>query len=389
MLERSLASLINRRLEQFPCLALVGPRQVGKTTLARSVVDARGGGALYLDLENPADRRRLDDPTAFLSAHRDKLVVLDEIHRAPDIFAVLRGQIDERRRGGRANGHFLVLGSASLDLLKQSSESLAGRITFLELRPLQPLELDDREPDRLWVRGGFPDSYLAEDDEVSFAWRASFIRSYLERDIPQFGIRIPGETLERFWTMLAHSQGALLNAQKLASSLGVSWHTANHYLGLMVDLLLVRRLQPWATNTKKRLVKSPKVYVRDSGLLHAVLNIPNRHELLGHPVAGPSWEGHVVEALIAAAPTSARPYFYRTATGHELDLVIELTASKRWAFEIKRSSAPNVEKSLHIASRDVGAQRCILVYPGIEAYPGPQGVEVMPLREALGALRDA
>ncbi len=388
MLHRDLQTLVGKRLEQFPCVALLGPRQVGKTTLARTIAAEREEPSLYLDLENPSDRRRLDDAPAFLSQHQDKLVVLDEIHRVPELFEILRGQIDDRRRAGRQHGHFLVLGSANLDLLKQSSESLAGRITHLELRPLQPQELDDAgSMERLWVRGGFPGSFLTPDDEASFAWRLSFIRSYLERDIPQFGIRIPAETLERFWTMLAHGQASLLNAQRLSSSLGVSWHTVTHYLDLMVDLLLVRRLQPWANNTKKRLVKSPKLYVRDSGLLHALLNLPNLHEILGHSVAGPSWEGHAIEALIAAAPTGTKPYFYRSATGHEIDLVLELSASKRWAIEIKRSSAPKLEPGFHLAADHLKADRRLLVYPGVEPFPAPGGVEVMPLLDAVAALR--
>jgi hypothetical protein len=360
---------------------------VGKTTLARALAPEEKG-TIYLDLENPADQRRLDDPIAFLSAHGDRLVILDEIHRAPEIFTVLRSQIDERRRQGRKAGHFLILGSASLELLKQSSESLAGRIAHLELPPLQVQEVPEDQSQQLWVRGGFPDSFLAADDEASFAWRQAFIRSYLERDIPQFGIRVPALTLERFWTMLAHSQGGLLNAQRLAASLGVAWHSAAHYLDLMVDLLLIRRLQPWSSNEGKRLVKSPKIYVRDSGLLHALLNLPTLHDLLGHPVAGESWEGHAIEAILAAAP-SARAYFYRTATGAELDLVLEFSATRRWAFEFKRSLAPQVGKGFHIACDDIDASRRILVYPGQEAFPAKGSIEVMPLLEAVSAVNQS
>lgn len=390
MIHRPIEDLVQLRLDQFPCVAILGPRQVGKTTLAQSIVAQRGSSAIYLDLENPADRRRLDDPRAFLEAQDGKLVVLDEIHRLPEIFTVLRGVIDDRRRNGQRAGHFLILGSAALDLLKQSSESLAGRIVHIEMPPFQPQDLPAADPatlDALWVRGGFPDSFLATTDAASFVWRQAFIRSYLERDIPQFGLRIPTETLERFWTMLAHTQGGLLNAQRLASSLGVNWHTAQHYLDLMVDLLLVRRLQPWASNTGKRLVKSPKVYVRDPGLLHTLLNIPTAHDLLGHPVAGASWEGYAIEALIAAAPPTARPYFYRTATGTELDLVLEFSATRRWAFECTRSSAPQVSKGVHLACEDVQAERRILVYTGTLSYPGAGGIEVMPLLDAIAAVR--
>ena len=375
-------SLVLKRLDQNPCVALLGPRQVGKTTLARAIADDLPGRAIYLDLGNPADRRRLDDAPAYLAAQSDKLVVLDEIRRAPALFEILRGQIDARRRAGRAAGHFLILGSAALDLLKQSSESLAGRIVHVEMWPLQPQEVASQGRgalERPWLRGGF----LAADEEASFTWRRAFIRGYLEREIPQFGLRVPAETLERFWTMLAHSQGGLLNAQRLAASLGVTWHTTAHYLDLMVDLLLVRRLQPWAANTGKRLTRSPKVHVRDSGLLHALLNLPTLDDLPGHPVAG---QGHAIEAILAAAPSSARAYHYRTATGQELDLVLQLSASRRWVLEFKKSSAPAVERGFHIAADDIAAERRILVYPGSEAWPASGGVEVMPLLDAVGAV---
>jgi len=389
MIDRQLKALVLKRLAQFPCVALLGPRQVGKTTLARAIADELPGQAIYLDLENPAHRRRLDDPAAYLGAHDDKLVVLDEIHRAPALFEVLRGQIDERRRMGRPAGHFLILGSAALDLLKQASESLAGRILPIEMWPLLPQEVGGQglgALDRVWVRGGFPGSFLAPDEEASFTWRRAFLRSYLERDIPQFGVRVPAETLERFWTMLAHGQGGLLNAQRLAASLGVTWHTAAHYLDLMVDLLLVRRLQPWAANTGKRLVKSPKVYVRDSGLLHTLLGLPTLDDVLGHPVAGPSWEGHAIEAILAAAPASARAYHYRSAVGHEIDLVLEFSASRRWALAFKKSSAPHVEKGFHIACEALRAERRFLVYPGAEAWPASGGVEVKALLGAVAAV---
>ncbi|MDE2264907.1 MAG: ATP-binding protein, partial [Alphaproteobacteria bacterium] len=306
MIPRHLKPTLEDRLRQFPAVALLGPRQSGKTTLALEVAEERGDKAIYLDLENPADRRRLDDPVAYLRAQRGRLVILDEIHRVPEIFAMLRSEIDARRRAGEKAGQFLILGSAALDLLRQSSESLAGRISFLELMPFQPQEVLPIEgadaADKLWLRGGFPSSFLAGSDHESGLWRAAFIRSYLERDIPQFGVRVPAETIERFWTMLAHTQGGLFNAQRLAQSLGVGWHAVSHYLGLLVDLLLVRRLSPWTANIGKRLVKSPKIYLRDSGLLHSLLNLPTLNDVLGHPVAGASWEGFAIEAIIAAAP---------------------------------------------------------------------------------------
>lgn len=387
MIPRLLKPTLENRLKQFPAVALFGPRQSGKTTLAVELAEEHREGAVYLDLENPADRRRLDDPVAYLRSQRGRLVVLDEIHRVPEIFSLLRSEIDARRRAGEKSGQFLILGSAALDLLRQSSESLAGRINFLELTPLQPQEVLPAEgadaADKLWVRGGFPSSFLAESDTESGLWRSAFIRSYLERDIPQFGVRVPAETIERFWTMLAHTQGGLFNGHRLAQSLGVGWHAVSHYLDLLVDLLLVRRLSPWTANVGKRLVKSPKIYLRDSGLLHSLLNLPTLNDVLGHPVAGASWEGFALEALLAAAPDGAKPYFYRSAAGHEIDLVLELSASRRWAYEFKKSLSPTVEKGFHIACADIKAERRILVYPGQDSYPGSGGVEVMSLRDAV------
>ncbi|MBV9991674.1 MAG: ATP-binding protein [Alphaproteobacteria bacterium] len=388
MIPRALYPELDIRLRQFPAVALLGPRQSGKTTLALELARHRKKEAVYLDLENPADRRRLDDPLAYLYAQRGRLVILDEIHRMPEIFAVLRSEIDARRRAGEKAGQFLVLGSAALDLLRQSSESLAGRVDFLELTPLQPQEVAAAEIDRLWLRGGFPDSFLSDTDAESSRWRQAFIRSYLERDIPQFGIRVPAETIERFWTMLAHTQAALFNAQRFAHSLGVGGHAVAHYLGILVDLLLVRRLQPWTANLGKRLVKSPKIYLRDSGMLHALLNLPTLNDVLGHPVAGASWEGFALEAVLAAAPDGANPYFYRSAAGQEIDLVLELSASRRWAFEFKKSLSPAVEKGFHIACDDIKAERRILVYPGRDTYPGTNGVEVMPLLSAARSAAD-
>jgi uncharacterized protein len=277
-----------------------GPRQVGKTTLAHAV--AKGRSSVYLDLESPRDRAKLSDPALFLAQHEESLVILDEVQRVPDVFQVLRGVIDAGRRRQRGTGRFLLLGSASMDLLSQSGESLAGRIAYLELGPFDPLEVARDQCHALWTRGGFPGSFLAESDAESSVWRENFVRTYLERDIPQLGPRVPAETLRRFWTMLAHSQAGLLNAAALARALAVDGKTVTRYLDLLVDLLLVRRLQPYQANAGKRLVKSPKVYVRDSGLVHSLLRVDTLDQLLGHPVAGPSWEGFVIEALLRPAP---------------------------------------------------------------------------------------
>lgn len=403
MITRRISPVLVERLAEAPAVALIGPRQVGKTTLARAIGDARGAGALYLDLEQPQDRARLADPAAYLALHADKLVILDEIHRAPEIFDVLRGQIDARRRAGRPSGHFLILGSAALPLLRQSSESLAGRIAYLEMTPLLPLEIAGEAsaaPDdaalpapllpapllQLWLRGGFPSSYLAASDAASLRWRLAFIRSYLERDIPQFGVRVPAATLERFWTMLAHVHGGLLNAQQLAGSLGVAWHTASHYLNLMEDLLLIRRLPPYAANVGKRLVKSPKLYIRDAGLLHALLGLRNFDDLLGHPVAGASFEGLAIETLIAAQPDGAKAFFYRTQAGAEIDLVIELGPRRLAAIEIKSSTAPTVSRGFHAGCADLKPVARWVVYPGREAFPLGDGVEAIGLGDAVRRL---
>ncbi|MBP6011322.1 MAG: ATP-binding protein [Alphaproteobacteria bacterium] len=389
MIPRLLEHELNQRLKQFPAVALIGPRQSGKTTLAMAVAQERKGKAVYLDLETPADRRKLADPQSYLEAHRGELIVLDEIRRAPELFTILRGEIDARRRSGEKAGQFLILGSAAFDLLRQSSESLAGRIDFLELTPFLPQEIaaanSTKQLDTLWSRGGFPQSFLAASDAESNRWRQAFTRSYLERDIPQFGIRVPAETLERFWTMLAHTHGALMNAQRLAQSLGVSWGSVAHYLDLMGDLLLLRRLRPWSANTGKRLVKSPKIYLRDSGLLHALLNLPTIDDVLGHPISGESWEGFVIEALIAAAPPGTKPYFYRSAAGQEVDLVLEFSATRRWAIEIKKSSAPTIERGFHVAANDLKAKRKLLIYPGHQPYKNGD-VEILPLLKAVEAV---
>jgi len=384
MIVRHQIENLRQTLNRSPAVALIGARQVGKTTLAREV--AEGRSSIYLDLEKASHRAQLSDPEAFLTQHLDKLVVLDEIHRAPEIFATLRSLIDEGRRSGRKNGLYLLLGSASLDLLKQSSESLAGRISYLDLGPFDIHETGPEHINRLWVRGGFPDSYLAQSDDISLAWREDFIRTYLERDVQQFGFQIPAETLRRLWTMIAHQQGGLLNAAKLAQSLGVSSPTVSRYIDLLVDLLLVRRLLPWHTNSKKRLVKSPKIYVRDSGLVHALLRTGTLDDLLAHPVAGGSWEGMVVENL--ASSLSLRPDqlgFYRSSGGAEIDIIV---AGKKGpvAIEVKRSSAPKVSRGFLSACEDIAPVSAFVVYPGRDRFPLGNGIHAIGLSDLIYAL---
>ncbi|MFO1054704.1 MAG: ATP-binding protein [Planctomycetota bacterium] len=378
MIPRRLLSAVLSALDEVPAVALLGPRQVGKTTLALDV--ARSRSSVYLDLESDADRAKLAEPELYLAQHRDKLVILDEIHRAPELFRSLRGIIDAGRREGRGVGRFLVLGSASIELLRQSSESLAGRIRYLELASLDASEVGRDRLDALWLRGGFPESLLATSDPASFRWRVDFIRSYLERDIPQLGPRIPAETLRRLWTMLAHQQGGLLNAAALARALAVDGKTVASYLDLLVDLLLVRRLPPWHGNVRKRLVKSPKIYVRDSGIVHALLGIGDGEGLLAHPVSGGSWEGLAIESLIAAAPTGTEAFFFRTSAGAEIDLLLKLPDRPAvWAIEIKRGLAPRVEKGFHLACETIRPEKRSVVYGGVERLPLAHGVEAVPL----------
>jgi len=392
VIARHAQSQVGELLTRFPAVALLGPRQVGKTTLALEIAEAAGTQALYLDLERPSDRAKLADPEQYLAAQEGRLVVLDEVQRLPGLFEVLRSLIDQRRQKGLRTGQFLLLGSASIELLKQSSESLAGRIASLELTPLLLAEIAAKTPaqrDRLWLRGGFPDSFLATDDAASLQWREEFIGTYLERDIPALGPRIPAETLRRFWTMLAHEQGTILNHAAVAGGIGVSGQTVARYLDLMVDLLLVRRLQPWATNVGKRLIRSPKIYVRDSGLVHALLGLRDLDAVLGHPVTGGSWEGFVLENLLAAAPDGTRPWFYRTNAGAEIDLVLELPPKERWAIEIKRSSAPTLARGYYIGCDDVKATRRLVVHTGDESFSLGDGVEAVTLADAVNALESA
>jgi predicted AAA+ superfamily ATPase len=387
MIRRSVASSIEQALKRQAAVAIIGPRQVGKTTLARQVADSHPG-ALYLDLEAREDREKLVEPVLFLRQYENSLVVLDEIHRVPELFTSLRGIIDQGRRTGHATGRFLILGSASIDLLRQSGESLAGRISYIDMGPFFTLELPANEPTllQLWLRGGFPGSYLAEDDSTSLRWRTDFIRTYLERDVPQFGPRIPAGVLERLWTMLAHGQGTLLNASRLAAALQISASTAQRYIDLLADLLLVRRLPPFHRNVGKRLVKSPKVYVRDSGLVHALLGIKTYNDLAGHPVAGTSWEGFAIENLIQAAPESTVASFYRTAAGAEIDLLLEIPGQGLWAIEIKRSLAGRPEKGFYIACKDLKPDRRFVVNAGNGHYPIDAEITAIGLHDIAAML---
>jgi len=389
MIKRYIYHKTLKALSRQAAVALIGPRQVGKTTLALDI--AKDRNAVYLDLEAREDREKLRNPVLFLTRNENSLVILDEIHRMPELFQILRGLIDQGRRKGLNSGRFLILGSASIDLLRQSGETLAGRIEYIDMTPLNTLETSSEAEfslDKLWVRGGFPDSYLAENDEDSFAWRRNFVRTYLERDVPQFGPRIPAETLERLWSMLAHSQGQLLNASSLAKSLSISAPTVSSYIDLLSDLLLVRRLPPLHANTKKRLVKSPKVYVRDSGLVHALLGIGDYNLLSGHPVFGLSWEGFVIVNLLSASPDRTKASFYRTSAGAEMDLILELPGGKNWTVEVKSGLEPKLQKGFYNALEDIKPDRSFVVYAGSGRYPVTMETDAINLVELAQELED-
>ena len=399
MIQRHLLPLVTGRLRTTPAVVLLGPRQVGKTTLAREIARAYGPKALYLDLERTPDLRRLDDADAYLRAQGGRLVVIDEIHRAPGLFPILRGIIDERRRQKDRAGHFLLLGSASLDLQRQAGESLAGRVAYLEMPPILATELPSKSSsnasskritlERLWTRGGFPESLLARTDGISATWRQDFVRSYLERDVPMFAPRLPIETLGRLWRMLANAQGALLNQARLASSLDVSAPTVGRYIDLLVDLLLVRRLQPWSGHLGKRLVRSPKVYVRDSGVLHALLGLDAVDDILSHSIAGPSWEGFVIENLIAAGGPNRIPLFFRTEKGAEVDLVFERGGRVEMVIEIKRSTAPTVSKGFRLACEDLSPKSAYVAHSGSDRWPMPGKVTAISLVELMQQLEQS
>ena len=390
MIRRLVEQEVLSALGRQAAVGIIGPRQVGKTTLALKI--AEGRPSVYLDLESTEDRAQLQEPELFFEREAGNLIILDEIHRTPDLFQPMRGFIDRQRRKGRRAGQFLILGSAAIDLLRQSGETLAGRIEYVNMTPVSAFELDAgrTQEERLWLRGGFPDSLLARTDKDSFLLRRSLIRTYLERDVPQFGPRVPAETLERLWMMLAHNQGQLLNASRLATSLEVSSPTVSRYIDLLADLLLVRRLPPLVANVGKRLVKSPKVFVRDSGLLHALLSLRSLPDVIGHPVVGSSWEGFVLESLLAAAPDDASGAFYRTAAGAEVDLVLDLGRKLgRWAIEIKRTVAPSVSKGFRNAIEDLQPDRTFIVHGGEKDFPLGGGVEAIGLRALCRLLWNA
>ncbi|MAN86105.1 MAG: ATPase [Algoriphagus sp.] len=381
MIKRFLSQKLEELLPDFPAIAILGARQVGKTTLAQALAENFDQESIYLDLESPSDQAKLAEAEQYFNLNESKLIILDEIQRMPDLFQVLRGVIDRKRKKGFRSCQFLILGSASLELIRQSSESLAGLIAYEELGGFTILEVENNL-EKLWLRGGFPDSFLTSSDESSMTWRQNFITTYLERDIPQIAQFVPTNRLRRLWTMLAHEQGQLINFSKFGASLDLSSPTVKSYVELLEDLLLVRSLQPWTVNVRKRLVKTPKVYIRDSGITHALLQVDTFDSLLGHPILGFSWEGFVIENILSVLPKNADYGFYRTSAGAELDLVIQL-GSERWAIEIKRTLSPKLSKGFSIAAEDVKATHRFFVYAGKEEFPLSENTNAIGLAGLL------
>ena len=371
-------------------MAILGCRQVGKTTLALQIGKEYRKEVVYLDLERVGDRSKLEQPELFLQKQEGKLVILDEIHLVPELFSVLRSLVDERRRNGEKSGHFLILGSASPDLLKQSSESLAGRIVYIELDPLDVTEAKASGVkdyvDQLWVRGGFPDSFLVESDEMSARWREAFIRTYLKRDLPDLGPNLPAELVYRLWRMLVLDQGSQLNITKLAGNLSLSTTTVRNYIDTLTDLFLIRQLRPWHGNTKKRLVKIPKVYVRDSGIVHALVGIKDYNDLSAHPIYGASWEGFVIEQILEHMPYRTEATFYRSSAGAEIDLVLETPSKGLYAIEIKRTTVPKISKGFRLACETIRPQQRFYVIPTNGSYPMDKETLALGVEDLLSLL---
>ncbi len=392
MIPRTLESKIVRALKTMPVVAILGPRQAGKTTLALEIANNKlDKEVVWLDLERDSDFSKLAEPEDYLKRFDNKMLIIDEVQRKPDLFRALRSLVDVRKHAGEKAGHFLLLGSASRDLIQHSTETLAGRIRYLELSPFSIPEIHHSDPqgfdvDKLWLRGGFPDSYLAYDDDESWDWRSDFIASYVERDIPLMGPRVPAERMKRFWNMLAHWHSQQINMSSLGKSMEVDHKTIRSYLDTLTDFYMVRQFPPWSGNTRKRLVKSPKIYIRDSGMLHRLLNIPDHETLLGHPVLGASWEGFILESIVSNLSNKWRYSYYRTSSQTEIDLVLEGPKQEIIAIEIKRSSAPKVTRGFHLACEDIQATKKIVIYSGQERFPLTGDTEAMSLHAFLSGI---
>ena len=394
MIHRTLESKLIQGLKSMPVVVILGPRQVGKTTLALEFAKPLLDKPVhYLDLELDSDLAKLDDPESYLRQFENQLLVIDEVQRKPDLFRIIRGLVDIRKRAGEKSGHFLLLGSASKELLQQSSETLAGRIRYLELTPFTANELHQNDRlgfsvEKLWFRGGFPDSYLAESDLESWDWRQDFITTYVEKDIPLFGPQVPATRMKRFWTMLAHFHGQQANLSNIGKSLDVSHTTVKTYLDTLQDFFMVRQVQPWSGNIKKRLVKTPKIYIRDTGLLHGLLSIHNFDQLLGHPIVGASWEGFVVENILNTISSTWTPSYYRSSNQAEIDLILERNNQEVWAIEVKRSIAPSLSAGFHNACADIGATKKWVIYSGKERFPVKNETDVIGLIEFMSLIKE-
>lgn len=379
---RQIEAVLVDRLSYFPAVGITGPRQAGKTTLAKMLVEKLERPSVYLDLELPSDLNKLRAPELFLRENEDKLVVIDEVQRLPEIFPLLRSLIDLRREPGR----FLILGSASPELLRQSSETLAGRISYLELTPFHQRELPPVPERAHWLRGGFPPALLADSDARAFQWLNDFITTFIERDLPQFGLNAPPQVLRRLLLMLIGVHGNLLNYSTLARSLGISSPTVKHYMAYLESAYFTRFLSPWHTNVKKRLVKTPKIYLRDTGVLHTLAGIADTNELFGHAILGASWEGYVVQQILANLPPRLQPFFYRTKDGSELDLILVKGNQVQLAVEIKMSDQPTLSRGNRLALADLGNPPLYLITPSGGDYPLEEGIRVVGLAGLWGTL---
>ncbi len=384
MINRKLHNQVRQSLSHFPAVGLIGARQVGKTTLAKMISQKWPGKTLWLDLEKPSDHTKLDQAEFFLGHHSDKLVIIDEVQMRSDIFPTLRSLIDIVRRPGR----FLLLGSSSPSLIRQSGESLAGRIAYHELTPFLLCELSNADTHTLWLRGGFPDSFRADTDELSIQWRENFITTYLQRDLDLMGYdtRMPAMKMRRLWQMLAHFHGQLLNLSQLATNMDSSRQTVSRYLDILQETFMLRLLQPYHANIKKRLIKSPKIYIRDCGLFHTLLNINSFDELSGHKILGASWEGFCLEQILSLIPSSWQYFFFRSQSGAEVDLILQKRFGEPPIFvEFKYSQAPKPTKGFWQAKEDLKPSKCFIIYPGTEEYPIAEDVMILPLTE-IGAI---
>jgi predicted AAA+ superfamily ATPase len=392
MIKREMQERLYGAIEAMPVVALLGPRQVGKTTLAIEVSHRVKKKASYLDLESDSDFNKLADAEAYLKRFSDELLVIDEVQRKPDLFRIIRGIVDARKRKGEKAGHFLLLGSSSRELLQKSSESLAGRIRYLDLTPFTTSELYQAEGDpfdleKKWLRGGFPDSYLASSNQDSWLWRSDFISTYMERDLPSMGVNIAPPILKRFWKMLAYYNGNQINHSELGRSLELSHTTIKSHLDVLTDFYMVRQLSPWSGIIKKRLVKTPKIYLRDSGILHSLLGLSNIEAILSHPAMGASWEGFVIESILNILNNQWTYSYYRTATQIEIDLVLQTPQQEVWAIEIKKSTAPKLGRGFFEACNDIKATHKFIVNANNESYPLNNGVEVIGLLDFLKMLK--